>query len=77
MGCLQRDLVTCLTFYTFPVNHGKTIGATNVIERLFHEVKRRSHQMAAAFHDEGRCLLTFFGSIRSLAFHKITMPAAK
>jgi hypothetical protein len=33
--------------------------------------------MAAAFRNEGSCLLMFFAVIRSLKFHKITMPAAK
>ncbi len=75
--CLQRDLDACLTFYAFPENHWKTIRTTNVIERLFDEVKRRSHKMAAAFRNEGSCLLMFFAVIRSLKFHKITMPAAK
>ena len=42
----------CLTFYTFPEEHWKTIRTTNVIERLFGEVKRRSHKIAAAFRNE-------------------------
>jgi putative transposase len=75
--CLQRDLEACLTFYAFPEKHWKTIRTTNVIERLFDEVKRRSHKMAAAFRNEGSCLLMFFAVIRSLKFHKITMSAAK
>jgi putative transposase len=75
--CLQRDLEACLTFYAFPEKHWKTIRTTNVIERLFDEVKRRSHKMAAAFRNEGSCLLMFFAVIRTLKFHKITMPAAK
>jgi hypothetical protein len=31
--------------------------ATNVIERLFEEVKKRSHKMNALFHNEGSCVL--------------------
>jgi transposase-like protein len=46
--CLQRDLEACLTFYAFPKEHWKTLRTNNVIERLFGEVKRRSHKMAAA-----------------------------
>jgi putative transposase len=46
-----------------------------VIERLFGEVKRRSHKMAAAFRTEGSCLLLFYAVIRSLHFNKLTMPA--
>jgi putative transposase len=74
--CLQRDLEACLTFYAFPKEHGKTIRTNNVIERLFREVKRRSHKMAAAFRNEGSCVLLFYAVIRSLKFHKLTMPAA-
>jgi putative transposase len=74
--CLQRDLEACLTFYDFPKEHWKTIRTSNVIERLFGEVKRRSHKMAAAFRTEESCLLLFYAVIRSLKFKKLTMPAA-
>ena len=73
--CLQRDLEACLTFYAFPKEHWKTIRTNNVMERLFGEVKRRSHKMAAAFRNEGSCLLLFYAVIRSLKFNKLTMPA--
>jgi transposase-like protein len=76
VACLQRDLEACLTFYTFPKEHWKTIRTNNVIERLFEEVKRRSHKMAAAFRDEGSCLLLFYAVIRSLKFHTLPMPGA-
>lgn len=73
--CLQRDLEACLTFYAFPEAHWKTIRTTNVIERLFGEVKKRSHKMAAAFRNESSCLLMFYAVIRSLKFRRISMPA--
>ena len=73
--CLKRDLEACLTFYAFPKAHWKTIRTTNVIERLNNEVKRRSHKMAAAFRNEGSCLLMFFAVVRSLKFRRIHMPA--
>ena len=74
IACLQRDLEACLTFYALPKEHWKTIRTNNVIERLFGEVKRRSHKMAAAFRNEESCLLLFYAVIRSLKFHKLTMP---
>jgi putative transposase len=74
--CLQRDLEACLTFYSFPKAHWKTIRTNNVIERLFGEVKRRSHKMATAFRNEGSCVLLFYAVIRSLKFNKLTMPLA-
>jgi putative transposase len=73
--CLKRDLEACLTFYAFPPAHWKTIRTTNVIERLFGEVKKRSHKMAAAFRNESSCLLMFYAVIRGLTFRRISMPA--
>jgi putative transposase len=73
--CLQRDLEACLTFYAFPQAHWKTIRTTNVIERLFGEVKKRSHKMAAAFRNESSCLLMFYAVVRGLKFRRIAMPA--
>jgi transposase-like protein len=75
VACLQRDLDACLTFYAFPKAHWKTIRTTNVIERLFGEVKKRTHKMAAAFRNENSCLLMCYAVIRSLKFRKIAMPA--
>ena len=75
IACLKRDGEACLTFYAFPKEHWKTIRTTNVIERLFHEVKKRSHKMAAAFRNEDSCLLMFYAVVRSLKFRKISMLA--
>lgn len=72
--CLKRDLEACLTFYAFPQAHWKTIRTTNVIERLFGEVKKRSHKMAAAFRNEGSCLLMFYAVIRGLTFKTLRVP---
>lgn len=77
VACLQRDLDACLTFYGFPKAHWKTIRTTNVIERLFGEVKKRSHKMAAPFRNEDSCLLLFYAVIRSLKFKRLSMPAEK
>jgi transposase-like protein len=75
IACLNRDLEACLTFYAFPKAHWKTIRTTNVIERLFGEVKKRTHKMAAAFRNENSCLLMFYAVIRGLNFRKIPIPA--
>jgi transposase-like protein len=71
--CLKRDLDACLTFYAYPKAHWKTIRTTNLIERLFGEVKKRSHKMATAFRNETSCLLMFYAVIRSLKFKPLTM----
>lgn len=73
--CLKRDLEACLTFYDFPKNHWKTIRTNNVIERLFGEVKKRTHKMAAPFRNEDSCLLMFYAVIRSLKFRKLAMKS--
>jgi transposase-like protein len=73
--CLRRDLNECLTFYQFPQNHWRFIRTSNAIERLFQEVKKRSHKMAAAFRNENSCLLLFYAVIRSLHLRNIAVPA--
>ncbi len=73
--CLQRDLEASLTFYSFPEKHWKFIRTTNAIERLFNEVKKRSHKMAAAFRNENSCMLMFYAVIRSLKLRRISVPA--
>lgn len=72
--CLQRDLETCLTFYSFLEKHWKFIRTSNIIERLFGEVKKRSLKMAAAFRNENNCTLLFYAVIRSLNFRRTAMP---
>jgi len=73
--CLKRDLDACLTFYRFPEKHWKYIRTSNIIERLFGEVKKRTHKMASAFRNEDSCLLMFYAVIRSVKLRKITVPA--
>lgn len=72
LECLERDWDACLTFYTFPKKHWRTIRTNNVAERLFNEIKKRSHKMAAPFRNEGSCLLLFFAVVRTLKFKKLT-----
>lgn len=74
IDCLKRDQEACLTFYSFPEKHWKFIRTTNAIERLFGEVKKRSHKMAAAFRNENSCLLMFYAVIRSLKLRRISTP---
>lgn len=73
--CLKRDLNECLTFYLFPQKHWRYIRTSNAIERLFQEVKKRSHKMAAAFRNEDSCTLLFYAVVRSLNLRNISVPA--
>lgn len=74
IDCLKRDLDACLTFYAFPKVNWRTIRSSNVIERFFLEAKRRYHKMGAAYPNENSCLLTFYAIVRTVKFHKVTMP---
>jgi len=49
--CLKRDLETCLILYAFPERYWRYIRITNIIERLFGEVKKRSQKIAAVFRN--------------------------
>lgn len=73
--CLKRDQEACMAFYSFPEKHWQFIRTTNIIERLFGEVKKRSHKMSAAFRNENSCLLMFYAVIRSLKLRRISIPA--
>lgn len=74
VSCMERDWEACLTFYSFPEEHWANIRTSNIIERSFEEVKKRSKKMAAAFRNEGSCLLLFYAVVRTLRFRKIRMP---
>lgn len=76
IACLHRDWEACLTFYSFPEEHWKFIRTTNIIERMFLEVKKRSKKMSAAFRNENSCLLMFYAVIRSLKLRKISVPTS-
>jgi len=66
-----------LTFYDYPPTHWARIRTTNVIERLFEEVKKRSKKMSTAFRNEGSCLLLFFAVVRAMRFQNVVMPAGE
>ncbi|MEG4610326.1 IS256 family transposase [Microcoleus sp. F6_B6] len=72
--CMQRDWEACLTFYAYPEGHWVNIRTSNIIERTFEEVKKRSKKMATAFRNEGSCLLLFYAVVRTLQLRKIRMP---
>lgn len=74
ISCMERDWEACLTFYDYPEQHWANLRTSNIIERTFEEVKKRSKKMSAAFRNEGSCLLLFYAVVRSLRFRKIRMP---
>jgi putative transposase len=77
VACLKRDHDACLAFYNFPQEHWRSIRTNNLIERLFAEVKKRSHKMAAPFRNENSCLLLFYAVTRTMRFQRISMPRSR
>lgn len=50
--CLEKDLFECLAYFKFPKNLWKKIRTTNVIERSFREIRRRTRPMSIALPQE-------------------------
>ena len=50
--CLEKDLHECLHYYSFPKELWKKIRTTNVLERDFREVRRRTRPMGFFPHAE-------------------------
>lgn len=50
--CLEKDLYHCLHYYSFPKELWKKVRTTNVLERDFREVRRRTRPMGFFPHEE-------------------------
>jgi len=50
--CLKKDLFNCLHFYAFPPERWKSIRTTNILERAFREMRRRTRPMNNFFTNE-------------------------
>lgn len=59
---LCRDIDDCLTFYFFPEAHWKRIRTSNVIERAFKEVRRRT-RVVGRFPNEKSALVLMWASM--------------
>ena len=60
VSILAENLSDCLTFYRFPEIHWKRIRTTNVLERAFKEVRRRT-TVIGRFPNEMSALSLVFG----------------
>lgn len=49
--CLEKDLESMLTFFSLPEEHRKMMRTTNILERIFREVRRRTRPMSC-FNDD-------------------------
>jgi len=47
--CLAKDLRECLTYFDLPKEHWKRIRTTNILERSFREIRRRTRPMGGTF----------------------------
>jgi len=71
---LARHLEECLTFYRFPERHWKHIRTSNVIERAFKEVKRRT-RVVGRFPNETSALVMVFSLLEEekIKWQKVRM----
>jgi len=65
VACVERDLEELLNFYDFPPAHWQKIRTTNIIERAFREVRRRTRPMSS-FTNPASCDRIVFGVISHL-----------
>ena len=63
VAVLAAHLAECLTFYRFPEAHWKRIRTSNVVERAFREVRRRTN-VVGRFPTELAALTLVFGVLR-------------
>jgi len=73
---LAKHLEECLTFYRFPERHWKHIRTSNIIERAFKEVKRRT-KVIGRFPNETSALVMVFSILEGerLKWQKVRMRA--
>jgi putative transposase len=65
---LASNLEECLTFYRFPERHWKYIRTSNVLERAFKEVRRRT-KVIGRFPTETSALMMVFGVLEENRLH--------
>ena len=73
-GVLAKDLADCLTFYRFPQEHWKRLRTSNVIERAFREVRRRT-DVVGRFPGEMAALVPIWATMEEdrLVWHGVQM----
>ena len=65
VACVEQDWEELWTFYAFPAAHWRKIRTTNIIERAFREVRRRTRPMSS-FTNPASCDRIVFGVISHL-----------
>jgi len=59
VACLEQDLESLLTFFSQPQAHWKKVRTTNVIERQFREVRRRTNPMTCFVNQQSADRILF------------------
>ena len=72
LECLLDDIKLCLSYYKYPYTHRKRIRTTNVAERSFREVKRRT-KIIGRFQDETRALTMVWWQLKELTWYGVGM----
>ncbi len=65
VACVERDLENLLSFFDVPETHWRKVRTTNVIERAFREVRRRTRPMSS-FSNTESCDRIIYGVISHL-----------
>ena len=65
VACVERDLEALLNFFSVPQAHWKKVRTTNVIERAFREVRRRTRPMSS-FSNLDSCDRIIYGVLSHL-----------
>ena len=65
VACVERDLEALLNFFAVPEGHWKKVRTTNVIERAFREVRRRTRPMSS-FSNPESCDRIIYGVFTNL-----------
>lgn len=71
--CVAQDLEELLTFYKMPEHHRKKIRTTNLIERIFREVRRRTRPMTC-FANRASCDRIIFAVFDAMNKHWDSHP---
>lgn len=69
---LTDGIEDCLTYYKYPYQHWRRIRTTNIVERSFGEVKRRTKGIGR-FKDEQRALMMVYWQLKELRWNGISM----
>jgi putative transposase len=65
VACVERDLEHLLHFFSAPEGHWKKVRTTNVIERAFREVRRRTRPISSFCNDDS-CQRIIYGVVAHL-----------